>query len=215
MTDLMIERKMLLAPHKATGRGRKVPLRVLVPLGFIMLCSLAHPSVFPLAVIGSVLFILAYHYISRFKVGPEVAGDARDALVKFIGREPLYIDTTFMDARSATLAGTGIAWDGQRLYILDAGEVARIPVSAIRSWTWQIASASSTKLYGTANLAMQLGVFKENRRNIVDARKQSGFFVTVADVDKPRWQFATTDETTLRRWEEILTQVQEGRLKAA
>ncbi|KAA8388022.1 hypothetical protein FKW15_15245 [Acetobacter sp. DmW_125133] len=50
---------------------------------------------------------------------------------------------------------------------------------------------------------------QQNRENA----KVSGFFVTVKDVNRPNWQFTTTDEALQNKWMEIFRQVNDGTLK--
>jgi hypothetical protein len=170
---------------------------------------------------GLLAFAVFFIFRMRFAISAEaklahtVAAEARKVLAEFAGNA-VYIDAAPTGGRDGkSLTGTGMAWDGEYLYVLDTGEVARIPLPAIRSWTWKIEGAPQTKLYGSPNLGVRLDVAADNLGEAVAARSKSGFFVTVADIKRPLWQFTTRDEAVLRRWEEILTQIDESRLKAA
>lgn len=109
------------------------------------------------------------------------------------------------------LTATGIAYDGQAIYVLDNGVAAKIPWAAVREWRWNIEGYSETRLIGgTAEQRLRNNVHNHDQK--IDALSRSGFFVAVADVDKPEWQFTSADETVLRKWHEIFTQINEGRL---
>lgn len=45
-----------------------------------------------------------------------------------------------------------------------------------------------------------------------DARRQTGLFITVSDVEHPVWRISMQDENDQQRWYEILTQLFEGTL---
>jgi hypothetical protein len=111
--------------------------------------------------------------------------------------------------------GTGIACDGECILVMDQGEVALIPWADVRSWEWRLEGYNRTQAIGgilnphTASIALQNAVDKQA------AAVESGFFVRVADIDKPVWHFQSTDRRTLERWQEIFEQMNEGRLAAA
>jgi hypothetical protein len=224
VVDTNIVRRVLMDGRTATGWKMKALLVALAGPGCMILFTGFQPLGYVLAtVLGGPLAFMSY-FVFRMKFGisaeaklaPKVAADARTALISYIGREPRYIDTdTMASADGKSLVGTGMAWDGEHLYVLDAGEVARIALPAIRSWNWNIEAAAQTKLYGKRNAGTDLAVAADNMREAANARKQSGFFITVADIDKPLWKFTTRAEAVLRRWAEILTQINEGRLSAA
>ncbi len=145
--------------------------------------------------------------------------EAGEVLQAFAGR-PLARwdgDTGHSEAGNVCWA-TGIAWDGQFLYVLDKGVGARIPLSAVREWRWSANRTGTSGWFavGGAVQAMQA----QNEALDADARNRqavnagNGLFLSVRSVDRPTWQFQTSDEATLRRWAEILNQVFEERASA-
>ncbi len=138
--------------------------------------------------------------------------DYRKRFASFIGKEPKYIDVGITLTKENKHTCTGIAYSDGRLYIVDDGIAAELPWYKIRSWSWSIAGLNEVFTVGLSDLATNLAV---NRRNIQAAGaqiKSSGFFVTVQDIDKPEWRFKTTDEAACMRWQEIITQMNEGGL---
>ena len=138
--------------------------------------------------------------------------DYGESFASFIGKEPKYIDVGITLTKENKYTCTGIAYSDGRLYIVDDGIAAELPWNKIRSWSWSIAGLNEFFTVGLSDLTTSLSV---NRRNIQQARaqiKSSGFFVTVQDIDKPEWRFKTTDEAVCKRWQEIITQMNEGGL---
>lgn len=105
---------------------------------------------------------------------------------------------------------TGVAWDGEFLYVLDRGMGARIPLSMVREWRWAADQAGTTGWFAVGNrmdavLAEQQAL-AQDARNAARVAAGNGLFLTVRDIDRPVWQFQTSDESVLRRWAEILAQ---------
>ena len=148
----------------------------------------------------------------------EQAAKARRAMVTAIGREPIAIDTTgsLAKEKKGWISASGLAWDGTRIWVLDSGELASFPPEMVRRWAWRTRQASRTRVYGsgTAMVGAQLQVMGDNAEARAAAFADSGFFLTVADLARPGWQFMCEDVAVLERWEEILRQVGEGRLTA-
>ena len=227
-----ITKKLVLKPVPAT----KFPTKSTVTLGLIYAIPLLLMMSSPDARVGAIVWGLAggaalffvmslIHQRAMVKsstrIMKAVAPRAKEAMVAFIGSEPRYIDvrgTITRDWNPPKAAGTGMAYDGQYLFIMDDGVVARIPWAAVRNWTWRIEGYSTNKLLdanraATANARLQNNVGNANAS--AEAKRNSGFFVEVADIEQPQWQFRTDNEQLLRRWDEILTQIKEGKLATA
>jgi len=183
---------------------------------------LAVPATFAAWVLFSA-FRQGYRLKSTKKAIAALKPVARKAMIGFIGSEPKYLDasgTVMADWNPVRLSGTGIAIKDDLLYVMQDGEIAQIPWGLIRSWEWRIEGTSSARLIkqgvpaGVA-AAIQLQANEANADASAAAYRDSGLFITVADIDRPIWQFRTVDEKTLRRWDEILRQVKEGRLVSA
>lgn len=52
-----------------------------------------------------------------------------------------------------------------------------------------------------------------NSQQRVKNAEASGFFVTIRDVNQPKWQFETSDQALQNKWMEIFRQVKDGTLK--
>ena len=138
--------------------------------------------------------------------------EAGEALQAFAGRPLAHWDgdTGHAEAGSACWA-TGIAWDGQFLYVLDKGVGARIPLSAVREWRWSANRAGTSRWFSVGGAAQAMQAQNEaldaDARNRQTVNAGNGLFLSVRSVDRPVWQFQTSDEAVLRRWAEILNQV--------
>lgn len=148
-----------------------------------------------------------------FRVG--CRAEAEEAL-KGLAVHPLLRSDTDVGhtATSRDCWPTGVAWDGQFLYVLDHGTGARIPLSMVREWRWTANRAGTT---GWAAAGNQVDVALAREQAAVQdvanrwrAEAGNGLFLSVRDVDRPTWQFQTSDEGVLRRWEELLRQAFEG-----
>jgi hypothetical protein len=108
-------------------------------------------------------------------------------------------------------APTGLGWDGERLHVLSEGRLASFPPSLVRSWksyvdphvpnvpfTWR---GPVDKMYAQAQAAAQA------LRQELYARRRSGLFVYVRDINRPEWRIETTDTTKLAQMAELLAQV--------
>lgn len=216
------------------GTGSPVGLAVVLGGAFAILAmafaSTGSGFMYILIVVFACLFWLLFRVLSQRqrvrssrKIVEGLGPKARDAMISYIGSKPPYIDasgTIMKDWNPVRACGTGMAYDGRYIYVLDDGEIARIPWSCVRSWQWSIEGHNTIELF-TQGVPMALGTSMQIQANNANmtasaaAYRDSGFFVTVADVDKPVWQFRTTDEKVLRRWGEIFAQIKEGRLSVA
>ena len=71
---------------------------------------------------------------------------------------------------------------------------------------WETISAKSGKMVGVGSMTALIGAAEANSIAKHQARKSSGLFVTVKDLDEPVWHINITDEREQARWMEILTQ---------
>ena len=144
----------------------------------------------------------------------KLAAEGRKAFVAFIGREAEYLDVDACGYGSnlKQLSAAGMAYAGGRLFVLEEGVAAELPWELIRSWKWRTEGASQTQLYGNVDIGSQMQVRTANQNARARAYRASGFTITTADIDKPEWHYQTDDEKTLKKWMEILTQMDEGRL---
>lgn len=101
--------------------------------------------------------------------------------------------------------GTGIAINKQAktltLQIKDKWKT--YPFTAIREWETRNERAGQIVATGLAGGVAALGA---NERMAREAKQNTGLFVTVKDVDNPKWRIAMKDEQMQARWMEILRQ---------
>ena len=209
----MIERK-LLVPPKLMFPFLEVPALAAV----IILLSYAlwkGPGAVLMFVPAVILAMVIAAPIRSLVLYISMKSEAEERIRAAIGRAPLRMEATASKLPdSPRIGASGIAWDGDRLYIMEAGELATIPWSDVRSWTWRIPGYSKSVAYGGGlNTAAQ--VWNENASAQVEAAANSGFFVQVADLDRPTWHFQCSDRRVLERWYEILNQIKEGGLRSA
>ncbi len=202
--------------HSSTLRTQRIVgvRSVALRLGWLVVGPLM------LTVVGILLAVPLMEIFTRFgeaSASRALKAEADSKFRSFIGRTPRYFDVEACGYGShlKKLSAAGMAYADGRLYVLEEGVAAEIPWDMIRSWKWNIDGASQTELYGNANMGTQLQVGAANQTARAIAHRASGFTVTTADVDKPEWRYQTTDEKVLKRWMEILTQMNEGRLERA
>lgn len=167
---------------------------------------------FWIALIATVFFAMIFPLIST-TITNGIETKTRKALEEYIGEKPDYLNTSFSmhNKNDVSISGSAIAVHKDIIYIVDHGVVAKIGWDDIRKWGWKTAGYeifSGVGFSGTLNAKNATG----NAKAI--AYMDSGFFIEVKDVDKPSWQFMCDDKNVLKRWNEILTQMDE-RLPAA
>lgn len=82
------------------------------------------------------------------------------------------------------------------------------PFTDIREWEANLHKAGEVVAVGVQGSLVALGANDRARRN---AQAISGLFVTVRDIDNPKWRIAMSDTNTQARWMEILRQaINEG-----
>jgi hypothetical protein len=95
---------------------------------------------------------------------------------------------------------TGIA-----LKLLHAGQWRTYPFSDVRGWTTSLVRPGQVGMVG-GNLASSVAAMGAEARAKHDAAADTGLFVEVRDVDRPKWRIAMADGREQARWMEILRQ---------
>ncbi|MFC7738943.1 hypothetical protein ACFQX4_24830 [Roseomonas sp. GCM10028921] len=182
-----------------------------------------HPFALTLAVFPGgftilVLWILLYMRMTpraQSAMRPEIVAQVRRMMVSAIGQEPIRIDADVeTTSNGQKLTGSGIAWDGAHLFILNRGSLGRIPLGAIRSWAWEIESASQSDAIEARHLGVGMDANAANPQIASKVLTASGLVVHVADSERPCWHFTSRDERLLRRWDSILKQLCDGQIHA-
>lgn len=154
---------------------------------------------------------------SNNSAAQQLTDEARAKFPAFTGRMPKYLDVAACgygeDLPKASASGMAYA-DG-RLYILEESVAAEIPWDDVRSWTWNIDGHNVTQLHGPNNIGIKLAVANANATARAVALRASGFTITTADIEKPEWRSQTADEKVLKKWMEVLAQMDEGRIPRA
>lgn len=151
----------------------------------------------------------------KFFVQKELTQDTESTFTKFIGRPVKYINTILAGNDGFDICGSGLAYENGVVYIMEKGLAAKIPWADIRNWSWSIDGYDTTTVYGGSlsnNIAGNLQAAMENQNCQAAAVRASGFFIEVADIDYPRWQYQTVDQKVLTRWMEIFKQANEGKI---
>lgn len=101
--------------------------------------------------------------------------------------------------------GTGIAINkqGKTLSLLMGGFHKTYPYADIREWQSIKETAGAAVGVGVSGGLAAMGASERMKR---DAAANTGFFVTVRDVDNPKWRIEMKDEATQARWMELLRQ---------
>lgn len=121
----------------------------------------------------------------------------------------MFSDLCGVPKRNNRISGTGMAWDGKNLLIMDTGELGIIPWDQIRSWSSVIAGRTTFHNFGWILDSTRPATNMANAEAGATQLRASGIFVRVVDKQKPIWQMMTTDENVLAQWDEILTQINE------
>jgi hypothetical protein len=133
---------------------------------------------------------------------------------EFVGPNADYIDTdiALVPGRRKRFSGTGIALKEGKIYMMDSGMAAHIPWNFIRSWRYEIQGVERSLVGVTNYSGVLVPQYSENRE---EAYRGSGFFVTVADIEYPEWQFQTMNKNLAKKWLEIFNQINEGKIQAS
>lgn len=195
----MIEARPIIEPQS-------LDLPIIGRLFILVLC---------LTIVGLLIAPFAYFIMRNNRIismSHEMRRQVGKDFEAFVGKPVLHVDYAAVGSRrhANAITGTGIAYDGEDLYLLDDGIAARVPWHAVRSWQTHIAGYEQTKLHG-GGAASQFTNSVDNQEARARAYQKSGLFIRVADIEMPEWQFMTMDEKILNKWAEILTQIEEGR----
>lgn len=167
-----------------------------------------------ICVIIVALYPLANRKIPEFWTTAAL-GEARQKLRHFVGKKIPYLDVVPAGAKgdlsSVTASAIGFDPESMSVYVLDNGLAAEIPWELIREWRWEVSGYVKTEVYG-ADVGMKVAASARNQDARADAARKSGLFISVADINHPEWQFVCADPSLLKRWNELLIQVREGRI---
>ncbi len=171
-----------------------------------------------LTIVGVVIalpIMFVVHQLKKASAREAIEAGLQTRFPAFIGSKPEYIDTAVCGWGSdlKKLTGSGIAYAGGRIFIVEEGLAAEIPWDDIRSWTWNVEGHEVTRVYGKPDFTTNIQVGRVNQQAKLNAERASGFTITTASIDKPDWRFQTSDTTVLKRWMEILNQMKEGRIE--
>ena len=210
-------RQVLLEPVPISIWGQAWVLLVPVFLLDLVLMMAFNGSVVLFTVLFVILFVLAlggggFVILARRTeraLSKEVIAKTKSALEAYAGLPLQAADYSVAVAGKRGLAGSAIAWDGKAIYVVDRGEVVRIPPPLVREWRWEITGSNRVQTFGSVNTGTQLQVQHANMDASAAAYATSGLFVTVADVGKPVWQFTSRNRADLERWHEVLHQLTE------
>lgn len=109
----------------------------------------------------------------------------------------------------AVIYPTFIAFNGYDFFMTNRqGQMVKFNWEDVRQWS-NGTQTGGTFVNASLDLAAQAHDIKQKGENA----KASGFFVTIRDVNQPKWQFTTTNEALQNKWMEIFRQVKDGTLK--
>jgi len=153
-------------------------------------------------------------FIHRELMARSVLAESEMRFQEFVGPNADYINTTIapVPGRDNRFSGTGIGFRDGKIYMMHAGVAAQIPWNSVRSWWYEIQGIERSLVSVTNHAGVAVPHYADNS---ADALRRSGFFVRVADIDHPEWQFQTMDESLVRKWLEIFNQINEGKIQAS
>ena len=171
------------------------------------------------------VFIIALRILQGRRavdVADDVALRARRDFTQALGRPPVQADFSAAPSkRRKSIVATGLAYDGERLYAIEESLAEPIAWKDIRRFRWAIEADQAVHVHVDVHAPGATPIPDFGARQMAQARRdaaallRSGFFLEVADIDRPVRQFVTNDKAVLQRWYEILTQMKEGRLPVA
>ncbi|WP_295991966.1 DUF4755 domain-containing protein [Rugamonas sp.] len=105
-------------------------------------------------------------------------------------------------------SGIAVNIRARTLTLLSKGKWKTYPFSDIRQWATNKSTAGEQIVVGGGALgfAAMAGAASANAAAAERAEMASGFFVTVRDIENPKWRVAMRSLATQDRWMEILTQ---------
>ena len=212
---MSIEKKLIMAPQKS---GSILLRYYFILYGIIFLWLFVGTKLGFFAAIGVAIAVwiftglMAYIPLSMFankKLQKLLLVETKEKFAEFVGKPVKYSDVSVSGSNEG-IVGTGIAYDDGTIYIMDQGVAAKFNWDVIRKWEWSI--PGHTTFYGTGGLTSAQTTLLANAQSRTQAYLDSGFFIDVIDIEKPRWQFMSSDEKVLTKWMEIFTQIKEGKL---
>lgn len=154
---------------------------------------------------------LIRNYIFESK-GHGLREEVRKGLIEFAGAELLFLDvSTATHPSRSEIAGSAIAWDGTSLYVVDGGLAGKIPWGLVREWSWRVEGVQKLSTVNNSTFEQQRRMAEVNQDRASAAYRGSGMFIEVADLEKSSWHFQSANAEVLKRWNEIMTQIGEGR----
>lgn len=113
------------------------------------------------------------------------------------------------------LDGTGysINVEEDKILLRNGKDEKTYPRSAIREINSEEGRYDINKIYGRVPLISRINCAVQNRKNKKYVFDTSGIFISVADVDHPRWQIKVSDVNYGSRCFEVLSQFLDGTLK--
>ncbi len=142
----------------------------------------------------------------------QLFADTKSLLLKEIGQTPKFADFFMHPSRDrTTMFAAAIAYDRRKLYIIEHGWLGVIDWSDVREYSKDIEGYDQLTT-ADKHLSTRSAVADSNRELYQDAMLKSGITLTVANIEKPKWQFVCNNPEILGKWFEILTQINEGRL---
>ena len=207
-------------PAKPVRVGGVWPL--VLPATFIGTGLLAIAGGPLLLIFAPFVLLIALRFVRgrrALDVAEEVAARARKDLARALGRDLVQADFSAAPSRRwKGVVATGLAYDGQQLYSIEESMAEPIAWGDVRRFRWAIEADQTTEVRVEVHAAgvpivPDLGAREAGRAHrAAEAMTRSGFFLHVADIERPVRQFMTSDRAVLQKWYEILTQMKEGRL---
>lgn len=143
-------------------------------------------------------------FIGRRKQGKKQGNDA-DARMKLLAAAGVAAGTGCDHAEDG--AGVAINRAARTLTLMAGGQVKTYAYADIREWEAKLFKAGRNFGVGVRG---RLAAMDANAAARHEAASSSGLFVTVKDIDNPKWRVAMSDETMQARWMEILRQEIKG-----
>ena len=111
-------------------------------------------------------------------------------------------------------SGIALNRSARAVTLLDAGQWKTYPFDDVRGWKAYLARPGQVGAIG-GNLGSAVAAMSAEANMKRDAAADTGLFVEVRDIERPRWRVAMKDERTQARWVELLRQeINEGRAEA-
>lgn len=102
------------------------------------------------------------------------------------------------------------AFNGRDFFMTNRqGEMVKFNWNDVREWSHDTQTGGMMIGTGSYAVSAMMHNIQQNEENA----DESGFFVTIKDVNQPKWQFKTSDKALQNKWMEIFRQVKDGTLK--